>query len=525
MKKFLALFCALLMAASLMAGCGSSSNGTSSSGDDGNTSVDTVSRKTEEGTLVIGLSEEPTTMEPANAQLVSGWVFTSAIYDNLISYDEETGEYVGILAESCEFVTDTQLVIKLKEGITFHNGTPLTADDVLFTLERLAASSRYSTNYSCIDFDNCVVNDDLTLTVNLSTPYPALLGFLCHPSAGVMSRAYYDEVGEEGLAQSPMGTGAFVFESWTSGDRAIATKNENYWDSSVDIDYETLIVRFITEATTRQVEFDTGGIDIILDVSSDDVTRFENGEISGAILTSLAGERITRLEMLDTYEPLTDPNVRLAIAHAIDIPAVVEAAYGNAAEYTTSVLPADCNYYMEMPAYEYDPELSMELLEEAGYADGFTVQCSVGSDSDDAKAMELIQYYLGEVGITVEITTTDVSTSITDMLNGVANFGVINGTIDSHDPDQGLSNMKTESVFAISSTNDATLDSYLVTGATSVADEDRQAAYEAAQQYIYDYATSIPICVSVVNYACWNYIDEFPVQAIGFIDVKDVTFK
>lgn len=511
MRKLLAIISAIAMSAMLFSSVAFAS--------------ETVARKTDAGTFVIGGSEEPSTLEPANAQLYTGWIFTSAIYDNLIKYDNETGEYVNVLAESVEFTTDTQLVIKLKSGIKFHDGSDLTADDVLFTLERLAASSRYATNYAAIDFENCKVVDDTTLEVNLLTPFPAILGFLAHPSAGIMSRAYFEAEGEEGLAQRPMGTGAFVFDSWTSGDRAVATKSSDYWDDSVDVAYDTLIVRFIPESTTRMIEFETGGIDAIMDLASADVDRINNSEVSGAVLYSIPGEKITRLEMLDTYEPFANPQVRLAVAHAIDIEGTVYAAYGNTAEYTTSVLPSDCKYYIEEPAYEYDPELAKQLLAEAGYPDGFTCQCSVASASSDAKAMEIIQAQLAEIGITVEITTTDITTSIVDMLNGVANFGVINGTVDSHDPDQALSNIKSESPFMISSTNDETLNGYLVAGATTADDETRAQAYTAAQDYLHENANSIPISVNIINYACLDYVDNFPVEASGFFDVKAVTFK
>ena len=111
------------------------------------------------------------------------------------------------------------------------------------------------------------------------------------------------------------------------------------------------------------------------------------------------------------------------------------------------------------------------------------------------------------------------------MLNGVANFGVINGTVDSHDPDQALSNIKSESPFMISSTNDETLNGYLVAGATTADDAARAEAYTAAQDYLHENANSIPISVNIINYACLDYVDNFPVEASGFFDVKAVTFK
>lgn len=537
MKKKIALaLCAAMLATSCLAGCGSGGqqanvggNGTSADMESGAVTVvggdsDEISEKTTDAdTFVLGASEEPTTLEPAEAQLVSGWICTGAVYDNLVTLNEETGEIEGVLAESWEYTDDTTLVIRIKEGIKFHDGSDLTADDVLFTLERLAASSRYATNYSCIDFDNCTVEDDTTLTVKLSTTYAPLLSYLCHPSAGVLSRAYYEEAGEEGLAREPMGTGAFVFDSWVSGDRFTAHRNDDYWGDKPS--YENLVVRFITESTTRMIEFETGGVDAVIDLASSDIERMENQEVSGSVLYKMAGEKITRLEMYEGYEPFQDERVREAICHAIDFESVVTAAYGSTAEYTSSVLPKDCMYYVETEGYEYNPELSKKLLEEAGYGGGFTVSASVGSGSSDAKALEIIQAQLSDVGIEMELELTDVSTSLDKMLNGQANIGVINGTVNVKDPDQALSNIKAESPFKISSSSDETLNEYLTTGAVSVDDSVRAEAYENACNYLHDHYLSVPICVSVVTYGVRDYVDYFPASASGWIDVKTITFK
>lgn len=481
--------------------------------------------RAQENALVMAGPEEPATLEPNDALVITGWIITSALYDTLIDLDEETKEYTGVLAEQCEFTDDTTLEIRLKDGIQFHNGAPLTADDVLFTLERLAASPRYATNFECIDFENTTINDDLSLTVKLSTPYPALLSYLAHPSAGVLNRAYYNEAGEEGIAREPMGTGAFVFEKWVSGSEVSAVRNENYWNSDLPFNFDRLVVKFIPEANTRMAEFESGGIDILIDVGNSDIKRMENLEIEGATLLKTEGECIYRLCFLAGDPAMDNPLVRRAIVSALDLPGTVAAAYGATAQFFTSLVPADCQYYKEMPAYEYDPELAKELLKEAGYEDGLSISTYIAAGSNDAKAAEIIQQMLAEVGITLELEATDVMTMIMAEVNGEVPFGLINNTVDSKDPDQGLSNLKAESPFKMGATGDEYLGQLLRDGATTVDFEARAAIYEEVQDYVYDNVITVPYAVNVVNYGVKNYIDSCTLSANGRVDVRYVTFK
>jgi len=482
-------------------------------------------KRAQEGALVLAGPEEPATLEPNDAQVITGWVVTSALYDTLIELDSETKTYVGVLAEQCEFTDDTTLLIKVKEGIQFHNGAPLTADDVLFTLERLAACPRYSTNYVCIDFENTKLIDDFTLEVKLNTPYPALLAYLGHPSAGILCRSYYEEAGEEGLARKPIGTGAFVFENWVSGSEVTATRNENYWNTEVPFNYDKLVVKFIPEANTRMAEFESNGIDILIDVGNSDIKRMMNLEVEGSTLYRTEGECIYRICFLGTDENMQNPLVRQAIISAIDLPGTVAAAYGETAQFFTSLVPADCNYYKEMPAYTYDPEAAKELLKEAGYENGLALKTYVAAGSNDAKAGEIIQQMLAEVGISLELESTDVMTMIMAEVNGEVPIGLINNTVDSKDPDQGLSNLKAESPFKMGATSDEALAQMLNEAAVTVDFEERGALYEAIQDYVYENVCTVPYAVNIVNYAAKNYIDSCPVSPSGRVDVRYVTFK
>lgn len=480
-------------------------------------------RKTDPDSVVIAVDQEPDNLDPAECQLVHAWALTSAIYDNLITMDPETGEYVNQLAESIEYTDDLTLEIKIKSGIQFSNGTPLTAEDVMYTFEHMANSSRFSSNFACIDFENSTVNDETSLTVKMLNPYAPFLAYVAHPACGIISKAYVEEVGEDTFARNPMGTGPFTFVKWDSGDRVELTRNDNYWGELPA--YKTVVMRFITEPTTRMIEFETGGVDIATNLANSDIERMKNGEVSNATLYTIVSENINRIGLLDTFEPFQDYNVRIALAHAIDMQTVVDVAFGAEGLATGNVYPSDCKYYEEFPLYEYDPELAKQMLADAGYAEGLTLTGGAIAGSADAKAMEIIQNMLKEVGVTLNFETVDVGTLINKSLNGEYNFAPVNATNTSRDPDQAVSNIKASSPFKLTATADPTLNEYFDIGATVVDEAQREEAYQAAAQYMYDNAITIPMCTTVFGDAVRDYVDFYPAYASHIIDLRAITFK
>lgn len=486
-------------------------------------SDDSFRRQTEEGTFVMAYDEEAESLDPTVNKFIVGWTVTSAIYDNIIAMDSDTGEIYCVLAESYVLSDDgLTLTIKLKDGITFSNGIPATSDDILFTLERLSVSSRFSTNYECIDFDNTTCPDDLTIEIKFNYVYAPFLSYFAHPAAALGSRDYFDEVGEDTFGRNPIGTGAYLFDSWTSGDSIILTRNDNYWGDLPEA--ETVIIRFITETTTRMVEYETGGVDVTYSLSGTDIDRARSGEISNTSLYTCQGENISVLEMYKGYEPLTDKNVRLAIAHAVDWEILVETVYGSAATLAESILPPDCLYYKPIGVYEYNPELSLLLLEEAGFAEGLVLTTYVYAGTE-SEVCEIVQAYLLEVGITMNIEIVDIPTMIGMQVSGECNFGLSNSTTTSRDPDQAISSSKMTSDYGIARITDQTLQDMYDAGAVETDPGARRQIYEDIAQYYFDEAIRIPVRVSVVSYAVRDYVDNFPASNSGIIDLKAITFK
>lgn len=489
-----------------------------------NPSVDTsgtYERKTDENSFVYGAAEEPTNLMPSECNLDSEVTIDKCIYDNLFILDSD-GDFTGVLAESWEYTDDYTLVIKLKDDIYFTNGAKLTSDDVLFTLEMLANSSIYNVSYTCVDFESTKLVDELTIEVKLNTIYAPFLSCLALPSAGVMCRSYYDEVGADAFGRNPIGTGAFELNSWTAGDRITLTRNEDYWGDKPA--YETLVIRFITEDTTRFIEFETGTLDAIGGLSGSDIDRMAAGSVNNAVLITVPGQTITYFELYQGFDYIKDVRVRQAIAHAIDWESVVEVAWGSAAMVADSVFTFDTNHYSSMGVYEYNPELAKSLLEEAGYGDGFEMMIYTQA-GEESEATEIIQAMLAEVGITLKIEIVDLLTVITAGINGDVPVGFTSTTNTSRDPDKVISYRKMVTDFTLARIVSQELQDLLDTGSSTVDEDEREKIYLKVQQYFHDNVVTIPVKVDVVGYAVRDYVDYFPANAANAPDLKAVTFK
>ena len=530
-KTLAMLLSLLLMLSMLLSACGNQQGEESSQApsDDPEHSDATIviggdefERKTETGTFTIAYDEESETLEPTQIKLISGWTITNLICDNIIAMDPETGEIYGVLADSFEYTDEYTLEIKMKDNIYFSNGVKATSDDILFTLERLSVSSRFASNYSCIDFENTTCPDDLTIIIKFKELYAPFLSYLAHPAAALESRAYFEEVGENGYSRNPIGTGPYVLESWEAGERVTLKRNENYWGEAGGC--ETIVIRFILESTTRMIEYETGGVDAIYSLSGTDIDRMSAGEISNSVLHTKLGENVSVLEMYKGYEPLTDKNVRLAIAHAVDWEALVDTVYGSSGQLADSILPPDCLYYKSVGVYEYDPELSKQLLEEAGYGeDGSLVLTTHVYSGTEEEACEIIQAFLKDVGVTMNIEIVDTATMIAAQVSGECNFGLSNSTTTSRDPDQAISSSRQTSDYGIAViTGFDDLQALYDQGAVEEDAEARREIYEQIQQYYFDECVRIPVRVSIVSYAVRDYVEGFQPTSSGILDLESV---
>lgn len=351
---------------------------------------------------------------------------TEAIHINMFNYlfkrDNDTGEIEPDLAEDYEIIDDTTWEVTLKEGVLFHNGDELTSDDVKYTLERVADDSTLLEyiNYEVIE--EIEVIDDYTFRIHTETPDPALLNRISRIGSGILPAGYIEEEGFDHFLQNPIGTGPFEFVEWVRDDRVVFEVYEDYFGETNE-EWDELVFRVIPENSTRVSELLTGGVDIAVNMPPSEWDRIDNNET-----TYLAQEVSNRTMMVFVRHtegyPTADQRVREALDLAIDNQAITDNLLAGAGVPTiTRVAPGNFGFAEHLyETYNYDLERAMELLDEAGYPDGFemTLHSPRGRYLQDAEIAEMLAGMWSQIGVTANVEFMEWS-SFVDMRNAGEN--------------------------------------------------------------------------------------------------------
>ncbi len=352
--------------------------------------------------LRIGLSLDVESMDPFFVNQAAGWSVVHALFDHLVERDFE-GNIVPGLALSWTVVDTATLEFELREGVTFHNGEPFTAESVNFSVERMLAEEAAPNQGKFTAIDSVEIVDDYTVQFKLNRPDGTLLDSLTSRLAMLPPR-YFAEVGAEGFAEAPVGTGPFSFVEWLPDDHITLAANKDYWQGSYKgmPQVDTVVFRPIPEAATRVAELQAGGVHMIQDVLPDQMDDLE-----GAGLMVIANEAYQLQYVLfvtdDESVPTHDLRVRQALNYAVDVEAIIENLLAGLGTHIASPIgPGYLGYNPDVKPYPYDPEKAKELLAEAGYADGFetTLDTTTAGHTD---VVDAVAGYLSEVGVDVTI--------------------------------------------------------------------------------------------------------------------------
>ena len=297
------------------------------------------------------------------------------VSDSILTRDMKTLEIKPNLAESWKRLDDKTWEFKLKSGIKFHNGNPLTAEDVRYTImDRILnpeMKSRQAPGFRFIA--DVKVLDDLTFHIITKGPYPLVPARM--NTFFPYDKEWCQEVGEETIASKPMGTGPYKFVKWDRGSQVVFTKNPDYWIPGLP-KIPKVTIRVIPEQSTRLAELFAGGADLITKLDPDKCSAVEENAKTKVLETP--SHRITFWQFDSMGRagktPLTDVRVRRAICHAVDRQKIIDVLFqGHGTLLNTCLSPYDFGYDDSIKWYDYDPDKAKALLKEAGYEKGFKV--------------------------------------------------------------------------------------------------------------------------------------------------------
>ncbi len=342
--------------------------------------------------LIYASGGQPVNLEPGNITDGNSIIVQQQIYNRLLETKPGTTESTSALATSWESSEDGKTwTFKLREGVKFHDSTDFNADAVKFNVERWwdkehpygfrEAGKNYEIWGSLFGgfrgeaeslLQEVKVVDDYTIEFTLQKPFAAFPAAIGSGYFGIASPTAIQKAEEKyGTPNSiAVGTGAFKFEEWRTGDRIILAKNPDYWQPDLP-KTEQLVFRFISDPAARLAELRAGGVDFTEDLTPDQREEIEkDANLEAVVRPSF---NVGYLALNPTYEPLAKLEVRQAIALAINRPGIVAAFWGELATSDPHFTPPslDWSQDQELADYQYDPEIAKQLLTEAGYEQGF----------------------------------------------------------------------------------------------------------------------------------------------------------
>lgn len=369
--------------------------------------------------LTVGLASEPSSIDPHFHNLGPNNAMALHMFDRLIIPDDKQQLTPG-LATSWEAVDDTTWEFKLREGVTFHDGTPFTADDVVFTFERAPNVEGSPSSFGTYIKGKSIKKvDDFTIHIITDTPYPLVPNDLM--TVSIVSRKNGESAKTEdyNAGTATVGTGPYKFVEYVPADRIVLERNEDYWGDKPE--WEKVTFKAIKSGPARVAALLAGDVDIIAQTPTTDIERLK-GE-SEIEISSGISNRVIYLHLDHNREvspfvtangggeiknPLQDLKVRQAISKAINRDLIVERVMENVAIKAGQLLPEGFfGVSPNLKAEEYDPELSKKLLAEAGVADGFELTIHGPNDRyiNDAKIAEAIAQMLTRAGIKTAVET------------------------------------------------------------------------------------------------------------------------
>lgn len=506
-KKFLARVIAAVLCLTVVTGCSSNT---------ANDSTGEVSESTTKDELVIALDQEIVSTDPADQAQRATSQFMIQMYETLLCFDKD-GEIQPLLAETVTQIDDLTYEVKLREGVLFHNGEEMKSSDAVFSLARALENPQTASNLGDFDPNGFEVIDDYTFRFKTLDPVATVYTSLCATCSAIVSEKAVTELGEEfGTNAAGAGTGPYQFVSWEPGVQVTIERFDDYWGETAKI--PTMRWVFVSDANTRNVMLETGEADVIYQVQTAGIeVLLENEDI---IVHSVPSTTIRFIYFNQSDGmPLESKELRQAISYSIDREALVENVFGEYAEPATSFLaPQILGHTDDLETYDYNPEKARELLAEAGYEEGeLTLTMSMHAQNVLVRMAEIIQAYLADVGINMEIESLETAAWTAALAEGTTQMGFNANSNTNCDPDSLFTPCHSSLIPAPNHgcINDPELDALLEEGARTFDNDEREAIYVEAQQLIADECYMYPICYDNITMATRNELKGFEQSSIG----------
>lgn len=364
----------------------------------------------EGGTLIVARPADVNLWDPKFTNDNDSLWAQGQIYANLLQNSPDGTEIRPWLAESYEINADSsEYTFKLRQDAEFCDGTPITAEDVKFSFDR-ATQPDSNVSWQFPANPQVEVVDPHTVRITLDRPNVAFASYLTLWGSSILSKAHAEAVGEEALAENPLGSGAFCVETWDKGQRVVLVPNPGYWDPEQPY-VDRVEMRVVQDDNARVLQVRTGEVDIALAIpfslagaleGVDGVTMHEQTIYGTAAI----------VPNLEKVPALADVKVRQAISRAIDRDAMIEAVlFGNGQPAQSPFYGPGILFWTDEFGVEHDLEAAKALMAESEFPDGFSASLIIPSgDQLASQTATIFADQLSELGINIQITPVEAGT-------------------------------------------------------------------------------------------------------------------
>jgi len=499
-KRILSFVLCIMLCMGLMAGCGNASG--SKAGSD---------------ILTCAINQDIDNFNPfTNQQIPFVNMVNFNCYECLFHYNEDM-ELEMDLAVSYEMTDDVTYVIKLREDVTFHNGEPFTAEDVIYTINTIKDEANGAwriSQYANVDTMKAV--DAHTVEIKLAAPQPGFIDNLAYTAIASKSTT------PDELITKPIGTGPYKFISWTPNDSVQFEKFEGYRDAE-KVQFKNLVLKVIPDSTVAHTNLQSGTVQFVggIDVET---AKAISADSNLKLIQSKYANTIYEFEIGRHNHPaLAEPEVVRAMFLALPKDTIAQGVFNGTA--SKSPLPSAAKYYVEAETEEYDLKKAEEVLSNTAYKDGFEFEVYVlNSDMASQQALVIWQAELKKIGITMNINICEVSVWLDAYLarsyDMIANYYSMVGT----DPSTYCSVIMT--ALADYQTKDLPELNELITEGAGMADSEKRAeVYKEVQELIVKYrpVATYAECPNL-NGAAGN-LTGVMVNGMGHTILKNASFE
>ncbi|MCI6732953.1 MAG: glutathione ABC transporter substrate-binding protein [Lachnospiraceae bacterium] len=507
-KRILALILASAMVFSLAACGGGSTSGDKKETDSAPENTGTATEipagesVSQDADIVAAVNVDFTTLDPLDTSDTLSGDVQRMLYDGLFGFDKDMN-IIPMLATEYEANDNaTEYVFKLRQGVSFSDGTPWNADAAKANFDRWADKDLglKRTTFLCNTLKSCEVVDEYTIKVTLNNSFGAFINNLAHPATVCVSPTLIAK-GSKACAEEACGTGQYTFTEWVPGEYLKVELKKDWWGyeaglAESDAGFKSVTFKPVTESATRVAMIQSGDAQMIWPVPAENIDALKGD--SNVVVGAEEGIVVRYLMMNNQKAPFNDVRVRQAINYAINKDAYCAVVKNGYATPAKSVIGSAVQFYKANDPYPYDIEKAKQLLTEAGYPDGFTTSIMFSNTTANTKQCEFIKQQLEQVGIKVELNGME-SAIVNEKVQGNYPSGaeaevemyVIGWSPSTGDADWGIRPLlaiesEPPMSYNICYYENEEVDQLLKDGLNTADVEARKAAYEKAQDIIWE---------------------------------------